>query len=49
MVRELSLRTGMIGDEHGRVVWADIAWDYAAPTENGLSQPASPSPSESPT
>lgn len=34
MVRELSLRTGMTGDEHGRVVWADVAWDYVAPAED---------------
>ena len=27
LVRGLSVRTGVTGDQHGRVVWAEIAWD----------------------
>lgn len=38
LVRALSERYGTCGDEHGRLVWADIPWQ----------DPASPAPAESP-
>lgn len=31
IVRELSVRVGVRGDERGRVVWSEIAWDGPAP------------------
>jgi histidine kinase-like protein len=31
LVRGLSQRTGVTGDRHGRLVWADIAWDGPRP------------------
>ena len=31
LVHGLSTRTGVTGDEHGRIVWAEIAWDGPAP------------------
>jgi serine/threonine-protein kinase RsbW len=37
LVRGLSLRTGVTGDRHGRLVWADVAWD-------GPLLPSSPAP-----
>jgi serine/threonine-protein kinase RsbW len=32
LVRGLSMRTGVLGDQRGRVVWADIAWGPAEAT-----------------
>lgn len=32
LVHGLSVRTGTCGDRRGRLVWADIRWDGAAPT-----------------
>jgi hypothetical protein len=29
VVQGLSLRSGVLGDQRGRLVWADIAWDIA--------------------
>jgi hypothetical protein len=37
LVQGLSLRTGVTGDRHGRLVWADVAWD-------GPHLPSSPAP-----
>ncbi|HEY5988952.1 MAG TPA: hypothetical protein VIV12_21610, partial [Streptosporangiaceae bacterium] len=39
LVRGLSLRTGVVGDHRGRLIWADIAWNErdappAAPAED---------------
>jgi hypothetical protein len=31
LVQGLSLRTGVIGDRHGRLVWAEVAWDGPPP------------------
>jgi hypothetical protein len=31
LVRGLSLRTGVTGDQHGRLVWAEVAWDGPPP------------------
>ena len=38
LVQGLSLRTGVTGDRHGRLVWAEVAWDgpppaFAAPAD----------------
>jgi serine/threonine-protein kinase RsbW len=42
MVEGLSARTGVCGDQHGRLVWADVSWGDA-----GAADPASPQePSE---
>jgi len=39
VVNALALRTGVDGDHHGRVVWADIDWDAA---DAGAAMPAMP-------
>jgi hypothetical protein len=35
LVRELSMRTGVSGDQRGRLVWADVRWEDTAPTAAG--------------
>ena len=40
LVRDLSVRTGVVGDQRGRLVWAQVAW-----TDPG---PADPAPSQDP-
>lgn len=29
LVHELAVRSGFLGDHHGRLVWADVPWDHA--------------------
>jgi hypothetical protein len=36
VVRELSARTGVAGDEKGRVVWAELAWEQRECGNAGL-------------
>jgi anti-sigma regulatory factor (Ser/Thr protein kinase) len=36
LVRGLSERTGVTGDQRGRMVWAEIAWDGPEPDDGGL-------------
>jgi len=38
VVRGLSVRTGACGDQRGRLVWADVAWDDAGAAEPASSQ-----------
>jgi histidine kinase-like protein len=38
VVRGLSVRTGVCGDQRGRLVWADVAWDDAGAAEPASSQ-----------
>jgi anti-sigma regulatory factor (Ser/Thr protein kinase) len=38
VVRGLSVRTGVCGDQRGRLVWADIPWDDAGAAEPASSQ-----------
>ena len=41
LVRGLSVRTGVTGDQHGRVVWAEIAWHGPnAATHEALRNPS---------
>lgn len=39
LVRGLSLRTGVCGDQRGRLVWADVRWDGAVPAVAAAGDP----------
>jgi hypothetical protein len=36
LVSLLSLRTGMCGDQRGRLVWADVRWDGPGPASGAV-------------
>jgi hypothetical protein len=40
LVRDLSVRSGVVGDQRGRLVWAQVAWPESGPVE--LSSSADP-------
>jgi anti-sigma regulatory factor (Ser/Thr protein kinase) len=39
LVRNLSARTGYTGDQHGRLVWAQVPWDHSPPAPGTARDP----------